>query len=175
MRLLVIIVSTMMLLFSEILIAGFDIKACEQSMLSKWDMLNCQLSFSTDEQEQKELKTKTYGIMYNISCDTHLNISKSDLIIGCLYSDKNSLAYHPISCTVKTKDESFKIGLTVKPLVQFDKGNISNIQLNIGNVTGDAIPLVKKLLVKYGNSPQLQKMAKEALKKFLHLPDCPLR
>jgi len=160
------VVAIFMATISEISVAEFDTKACEQSVLSKANLLDCQLSFS----EGEKILKKTFGFIRHITCFTDLNISKSNVVYAQLRSRNNNretlLSPHQIDCDIQTKDKHFKIDIIVEPWIQFYNREVSAVRLNVGNVTG-VFDFIGKLIVRYGNDPELQEKAKEALNRLL--------
>ncbi|OAD21626.1 conserved hypothetical protein, secreted [Candidatus Thiomargarita nelsonii] len=172
MRLFVFAMFTATVLFSEISVAEFDTSACEKALSSKADQMDCQLSFSTNAQERDDLIKKTYGFIHNVTCRTQLNFSKSDVLFykykatRSKLPSKFQLKEHQIGCDIQTKDERFKIDMTLKPYIQFDKDGVSEVDLNFQKVTG--VPsFIGNKLIKYGNSPEVQRVSKKALNEFL--------
>jgi len=171
MRLVILTILAITFLVSTASKAEFDSKACEQVLKSTANVVDCKLSFSANAKEQEEVKKKTYGIVHQITCSTHLSIPKNKLINALLGSSKakreTSLSPHQINCGIKTNGDKFQIGLTTAPWIQFKNGEVSGLKLNVGKVTG-VPPLIGKPLMKYGNGPKLQRKAKDALNKFLN-------
>jgi len=166
MRLLMLAVFTAMLLTSQVSIAGIDQEACEQAFRSMENVVDCQLSFSTGAREHEELIKKTYGIIHNISCTTHLNIPKNKVVNALFGAGEITLSPHTIDCDIQSNGDPLKIGLTLAPFIQIGDEGVSEVRLNIGKVTG--VPkFLRKLIVKYGNGPKLQEEAKKALNQFL--------
>ncbi len=166
MRLFILAVFTAMLLTSNASLAGIDKEACEQLYRSMANQVDCQLSFSTDARERDDLMKKTYGIIRNITCTTHLNIPKNKVFNALFGADKTTLSPHTIDCDIQTNGDKFKIGLTLAPWIQFGDEGASDVRLNIGKVTG--VPkFIGRLIVKYGNGPKLQEEAKKVLNQFL--------
>ncbi len=166
MRLFILTVLTAMLLTSKASIAEFDAKACKPILRSTENMLNCKLGFSTDARERDKLRRKTYGFIQNITCTTHLKIPKNHVANALLSASEITLPSHKIDCEIKTNGAQFKIGLTVAPWLQFADDGVSDVRLNIGNVTGIAA-FAGRLIVKYGNGPTLQKEVKNELNQFI--------
>lgn len=171
MRLFILVIMTTIFLISTSLRAEFDSQACEQVVKSTANVVDCQLSFSTNTKEQEEVKKKSYGIIHHLTCSTQLNVLKNELVNALLGSSQTrretNLSPHQINCGIQTNGDYFEIGLTIAPWIQFDNGVVSRLQLNINEVTG-VPPLIGKPLMKYGNAPQLQEKAKEALNNFLN-------
>jgi len=166
MRLFILTVLAMMFLISTTSRAEFEIEACKRAL--KFKVVDCQLSFSTSAKERKELIKKTYGIVRHITCSTHMNIKRYKVIdaFGPKRASGVTFSSHQINCGIQTNGDQFEIGLTLAPWIQFDDGLVSRLKLNIKSVTG--VPsFIGKLLMKYGNAPQLQEKAKGALNSFL--------
>lgn len=166
MRLFILTVLTAMLLTSNASIAEFDTEACEPILLSTENKLDCQLGFSTKGREREELRKGTWGIIQNITCTIHLNIPKNQVANALLIGSEISLSPQQIDCDIFTIDDQFKVGLTVAPWLQFGDDGISEVRLNIGNVTGIAA-FVGKSITKYANGPTLQQEVKNGLNKFI--------
>jgi len=166
MRLFLLAIFTAILLTSKASIAEFDAKVCGQILRSTENHIDCQLGFLTNPQEREELIKGSYGIIRHIACTIHLNIPKNQVANALFGAGKVTLSPHQIDCGIQTNGDPFKIGLTLAPWIQFDNDGVSDIRLNIGNVTG--VPaFIGKLIVKYGNAPELQADAKDALNKFI--------
>lgn len=167
MRLLILAVFTAMLLTSQASTAGIDKEACEQVFRSMENVVDCQLSYSTEARERDALMKKTYGIIHNIVCSTHLNIPKNKVVNALFGAGEIALSPHTIDCDIQSNGDPFKIGLTLAPFIQIGDEGVSEVRLNIGKVTG--VPkFIGRLIVKYGNGPELQKEAKKALNQFLN-------
>ncbi len=169
MRLLILAVFTAMLLTSKASLAGIDKEACEKVFRSTANVVDCQLSFSTDAREREAMMKNTYGIIRNITCGTHLNIPKNQVFNALFGAGKIILSPHTIDCEIQTNGDPFKIGMTLAPFIQIGDEGVSEIGLNIQKVTG--LPaFIGNLVIKYGNSPELQQEAKKALNQFLANP-----
>jgi hypothetical protein len=155
-----------MLLTPQAAMAGFDTKVCEQILRSTANNIDCQLNFSTNAQERDELMKKTYGIIHDITCSTHLNLLKNQVANALFRASDVQVAAHKISCEIQTNGDKFQIGLTVAPWIQFAGDGAEEVRLNVSDVTGIP-PFIGKWIIKYGNGSKLQEKAKAALNQFL--------
>lgn len=167
MRLSNLAVSTAILLVSNASFAEIDKQACEQVFRSTANVVDCELRFLTNAQERENLVKSTYGIVRDISCGTHLNIPKNNVVNALLGAGEMTLSPHTLGCHIQTNGDPFNVGLTLAPRIQFGNEGASDVRLNVQQVTG--VPtFIENFIVRYGNRPELQEQAKKALNQFLN-------